>query len=377
MTDANPEAHCLDRGNDLADNLSGYLSEMGAPYQLLHWGAQTPLGRSPASSSAAFWTGMARMEEHPIFVDQTGEPAVTCRAPWLGGEVFGAQRFERLLLPAIEQALSSASYEAGPATRLGIFLALPEHRPGRPKDLEARLSAALDKSLTFRGRIVGHQLLALGHAGGFEALHQALEALVAGKLDMALVGGVDSYDEPETLEWLEAADQLHGFDNPWGFVPGEASACVVISKANGVGAVTELLAVATTTENKLIKSGEVCVGRGLSEAWGGALRCLPDTSKVDMVLCDLNGEPYRSDEYGFTSTRFSGCIESASDFESCADRWGDVGAASGALLMMVAAHRRQPRSIEGFCRYLISVSSEGGTRGAALLNCKMPSFVGC
>ena len=40
-------------------------------------------------------------------------------------------------------------------------------------------------------------------------------------VEFCLVGGADSHLGPENLLQVEAREQLHGEDNPWGFVPGE------------------------------------------------------------------------------------------------------------------------------------------------------------
>ena len=48
-----------------------------------------------------------------------------------------------------------------------------------------------------------------------------------------------------------------------------------------------------------------------------------------MFYCDMNGEPYRADEYGFACLSYQGVSSSpASDFIAPADCWGDVSAAS-------------------------------------------------
>jgi 3-oxoacyl-[acyl-carrier-protein] synthase-1 len=133
-----------------------------------------------------------------------------------------------------------------------------------------------------------------------------------------------------------------------------------------LGSLAKVTAVATSKETNLIKTESVCVGRGLSEAVKSVISRLPNAeTKVDSVICDLNGEAYRADEYGFTVARTSDRFEDSSGYLAPADCWGDVGAASGPLfiVLLVAAARR------GYARgpyTLLCTSSEHGHRSAAL-----------
>jgi 3-oxoacyl-[acyl-carrier-protein] synthase-1 len=50
---------------------------------------------------------------------------------------------------------------------------------------------------------------ALGHAAGILSFEHAVSHIASGRCDACLVGGVDSYLEAETLEWLDSHEQLH------------------------------------------------------------------------------------------------------------------------------------------------------------------------
>ena len=49
----------------------------------------------------------------------------------------------------------------------------------------------------------------------------------------------------------------------------------------------------------------------------------------------MNGEPYRADEFGFATIRAGGLFRDPSAFTAPADCWGDVGAASGPLFLVL------------------------------------------
>ncbi len=97
-----------------------------------------------------------------------------------------------------------------------------------------------------------------------------------------------------------------------------------------------MLSVGTAHEPKRIKTETVCIGEGLTEAFREALAVLPAGTKVSDIYCDMNGEPYRADEFGFTALRTKEHFESASDFVAPADCWGDVSARRRLLHVMLA-----------------------------------------
>jgi 3-oxoacyl-[acyl-carrier-protein] synthase-1 len=193
------------------------------------------------------------------------------------------------------------------------------------------------------------------------------------------VSGVESWIEPETMEWLEACDQLHGagpLNNAWGFIPGEAGAALLLMresvvKSLNLQALACVMAVGSAHEPKRIKTQTVCIGEGLTAAFRDTLAALPAGALVTDIYCDMNGEPYRADEFGFTALRTKEHFESLSDFQAPADCWGDV-AAAGALLHLglacVAAHKQYARGGYAFAW----ASAEMGERAAALVACAMP-----
>jgi 3-oxoacyl-[acyl-carrier-protein] synthase-1 len=336
-------------------------------------GACTPIGRNVWASAAAARAGLCGFCEHPFMVDTAGEPMRVARAPWVDWRVEGVDRLAALLLPAIDEALGELDRtSAGMSLRLGLVLALPASRPGLPaasgEALIARIAARRP------GRFIAAPVFEIGHAAAYPALDAAISALGAASLDACLVCGVDSYLAPETLEWVEACDQLHGggaLNNAWGFIPGEAAGTVLLASSalfqrTGLAALAEVSAVGIGCESKLIKSDDVCIGEGLTQAFRSVFERLAPGEHVDGIFCDMNGEPYRADEYGFTALRTREHLRAAGEFNSPADCWGDVGAAGGFLHVALAAIAHHKR----YARGPISMawgSSESGERGAALI----------
>jgi 3-oxoacyl-[acyl-carrier-protein] synthase I len=340
-------------------------------------GAVTAVGRDPWSSAAAVRARVAGVTEHPYMIDSTGEPMQVALAPWLDIDLPERERFEALLFPAVEQALATLEESPDGAIRLALALGLPAARPGVPANLEVALRASIAARFEDRFGLVA--MFDVGHAAGFVGMLAALMRMDTGVFDACVVAGVESYLAPDSLAWLEENGQLHGAGrakNAWGFVPGEAAGAVLLAAESvvdrfDVEPFARVLSVGEGREEKRIKTQTVCIGEGLTAAFRDSLTGLPDGAKVTDVYCDLNGEPYRADEFGFASLRTADAFESASDFVAPADCWGDVSAASAPLGIMLSAIAAQNGYANGV-HALVWASSEGGERGAALL--LLPEF---
>jgi 3-oxoacyl-[acyl-carrier-protein] synthase-1 len=200
-----------------------------------------------------------------------------------------------------------------------------------------------------------------------------MKQIQQGTFEACLVGGVDSYFQPDTMEWLDENRQLAGADARSAFVPGEgAGFCLVMTdqarKRLGLGNLARVLAVAVGSETKLIKTSDICLGAGLTAVVRSAVRGLGLPSEtVNAVICDINGERYRGEEWGFTCLRLSRYFDDPTAYWSPADCWGDMGAASGPLFAMLACQAAM-RSYSKGPRTMLWASSEGGLRAAALLD---------
>jgi 3-oxoacyl-[acyl-carrier-protein] synthase-1 len=349
------------------------MSRPAVPIYVMGLGASTPVGRDAWSSAAAVRAGISGFTQHPFMIDSAGEPMRAAIAPWLEIECHGQDRFEALLFPAINQALAPVDAAGQSGLRIGLAIGLPTPRPGLPEGLGSAIRASVAKR--YAGRFVATAALESGHAAALLGLYSTVSKMENGAFDACVVAGVESYLAPETLEWLEANDQLHGagpLNNAWGFIPGEgAGAALLVSERAlprlQVGPMAQVLSVGRAVEPNRIKTETVCIGEGLTTAFREALSGLPAGSAVTDMYCDMNGEPYRADEFGFATLRTKEFFESASDFVAPADCWGDVSAASGVLgfvLSVIAAGKAYSKGDLAF----LWASSETGERGTALLS---------
>lgn len=341
-------------------------------------GACTPVGRTAWSSAAAVRAGICGFTQHPYMIDTAGEPMRAAIAPWIDIGVTGADRFEALLFPAIDEALETLDERSTDSGRWALALGLPSARPGLSENLASDLLARIREH--YGRALQGVATFENGHAAGLLGLRAATAKLRSGGLDGCIVAGVDSWIEPETLEWLEQCDQLHGagpLNNAWGFIPGEGAGALLLVREGmatslDLPPLARVLAVGASHEPKRIKTETVCIGEGLTAAFRVALSALPPGAQVSDIYCDMNGEPYRADEFGFTALRTKEHFESASDFIAPADTWGDVSAASGPLHLALACAAAQKHYARGAYAFAWA-SAEMGERAAAVLACATPA----
>jgi 3-oxoacyl-[acyl-carrier-protein] synthase-1 len=343
---------------------------MRGEWVIIGCGARTPLGFDCRSSAAAVRAGISVIAEHPFVLDRFGEPMSVTRDAGLDPVLAGPERLLALAIPAAREALAPLE-AADTVPNVSIVVSVGEERPGQDSRTSATLAGGLCDAL--QGTIgIGHQRHWMGgHAGGIIAMQSGRRLLEEGQAEIVLAGGVDSYLSRDTLEWLDDNEQLHSEGNIYGFCPGEAAGFVLLARGEtarrlDVAPLVALAAVGSGIEPHRIKTEDICLGDGLSAAFRKAAQSLGKDETIDRIICDMNGERYRGNEYGFAALKASGLFKDAAAFEAPADCWGDVGAAVGPLYvsLVIEAQRR------GYSKgplSLIWASSEGGWRAAAIL----------
>jgi 3-oxoacyl-[acyl-carrier-protein] synthase-1 len=256
--------------------------------------------------------------------------------------------------------------------QLPVYLGLPELRPGFSEQDAQSVQLGLAQIEGLPVEVSEVNVFTQGHASGLSALETATDKIRHHMVEVCLVGGVDSYFQPDTMEWLDENRQLAGSISRSGFVPGEgAGFCLLMAesawKRLGLSPLARVLAVATGNETKLIKTSDICLGEGLTATVQSAVDSLTFPAEmINDIICDINSERYRGEEWGFVCLRLSQYFDDVGAYRSPADCWGDMGAASAPLFAMLACQA----AVRGYARgprTLLWASSEGGLRGAVVL----------
>lgn len=337
-----------------------------AALHLASVGAATAIGGYVAAIMAAQKCQMPNFTEHPYLLNLQGAPYVLACAPYVDTDIQGVQRFQQLANYAISDCCAGKSWL--PPQPIPSVLCLPEPRPTfhfEQTRIIAQQLAGDCSGLSLTSQDIYNQ----GHAAGYNALEQVHHYLTQTDHEFCLLVGVDSMIDSETLNRFEMNGQIHSAENAYGFIPGEGAACIIFClqntlkkhSLNSLGSVTAF----SYANEPIHHKQSVCTGKGLTQAIQCTLKHLVPKDRIHHTFCDLNGETHRSDEYGFTLTRLSEHFENPNQFTAPADCWGDIGAASSVLNMVLASARTMHKGSPA-APLLLWGSSHQQLRGAAL-----------
>lgn len=334
---------------------------------VLSVGAQTPVGRSALRSAAAVRCGISAYREHPFMIDRHGEPMVVAMVDSLPETTPPQERMIRLGADALLETFAGVASLSNRHT-LPVIAALSTSTLPAEQDRE-RVCRAIQAELQQAGHAIELRFMAEGNAIGVAAIQQAIEQLRRGATEVAAVMGVDSYLGPEQLETIDDAGRLHSVNNSWGFTPGEGAGALLLTtggvlQRHDLVPLAQVAAVAIGSESKLLGTKTVCIGEGLTQAFRGAIS---ELDKVHHSYCDLNGETYRADEFGFAVCRTGEGFHDAGSFNAAAECWGDVGAASVPLQVSLATSAWSRGYAKGSTVLCWSSSTSASLRGAVRL----------
>lgn len=344
---------------------------MMRPIHVAAVGARTPVGLVAETSAAAVRAGISRLAWQTTVLDPFGDPVRGAMDGRLDPALRGWERLVALATaPLAEVGHKLVASGAWPQP-IEVILALPEPRPGwtqADSDRVARALAGLAVPRLGPLRVIPG---ARGHAGVLDAMYWAARRISEGTLDLCIMGGADSYFEASTIAWLQQHGQLSLEDVPVGLSPGEAAGFVALASPSALRslrlpALATLLGAHVAREQALIKGDAINLGKGLTAAVAGATAMLSPAEVIDTIYCDINGERYRSEEWGFVALALPHAVADPTSFELPTASWGDVGAASGALFTALAVAGWQRGYARG-PRALLWAGSEGGLRAAVVL----------
>jgi 3-oxoacyl-[acyl-carrier-protein] synthase-1 len=330
--------------------------------------ALSPVGDDAASTFAALRASIAGLAEHPFHEltppDPDWDEPEILRAglvPSVDPEVEGPARLAALARGALQALARDASLTRDELAGSALFAALPENGPDvAPWDLGGRF---VDDLLASSGlaRFVAVGVDQTGHTGALVALFGAMRCLAERRAPRCVVLAVDSYiDEQRLADWDGRRRRLRSSRSRDGFLPGECAVALLIEPAADPArripppsrpAHAWIAVPAFGQEPHPIEGDRAPVGIGVTDAVRRALAGGGASPRV--VYSDQNGESHRAFEWGLARTRVSPLLDDA-PLHHPADCIGDVGAASGALLVGLAAHA-------------LARAADGGASGPALV----------
>jgi 3-oxoacyl-[acyl-carrier-protein] synthase-1 len=337
-------------------------------------GAVSPVGRSAVETCASVRAGICRFRELPWYDALTNDPEWERPEPFVASVVrdvparaVGPARLLDLSRLALLDLVGEVGLRRADLARASLFLALPE-----PDVASGSWGLGPD----WGDRICAHAGLpampviaarAEGSSGSLALLEDVHRHLGGSSSEMAIAMFIDSYIDQGRLRSLDADARLKSARTTDGLLPGEAAVALLIESPSAASLRNATPAgcihpPGVGKEPQIRSSDKESSGRGLSDALRGALRGAPPTASR-WGLCDLNGQSYRAAEWAVAASRLAGQL-SLARLSHPADCLGDVGAATGGILIALA--------LAGFARgyaradeaLLWASSSEHGLRAA-------------
>lgn len=333
-------------------------------------GLITPLGADLDMTSASVEAGLNIYADSP-YLSKHGVPVKMALIPESAlppldttSGLFGAYHpWHKHLLKLAAYGIKQALQDYTDSAPIPLILNLPEPEEFQgaplPNDFMQHLVQLSGGNISAQ-----HQrMIFRGRAGAIEALALAEKLIFERGFTEVIIGGVDSYQLPTRLRALEENDRLAGETSLDGFTPGEGACFLLLSKNKKHARYknTCLFASQIANEPGHLYSNAEYSGEGLAMAVNEAMQN-SQSNAVTNVFVSANGERYWAKELGTSLIRNQHKLTDEYQVLHPAEYYGDLGAASAATLLALAAHSRLPGQT-----HMICASSDSALRGAVLL----------
>ncbi len=250
-----------------------------------------------------------------------------------------------------------------------LILSMPESNPSVesiPLDL-LTTNILNQKDLPIDAKQI--RTIATGRAGVIQSLELAHRYLYEMNQDYVVIGGSDCYFEYPVLQCLDSQQRLNASGVMDGFVPGEAAGFILLTKdvnaaANEKNKIISLSLPGIAQEPGHLNSEDVYMGEGLDNAFK---LCLTNNKQpITKVYTSMNGESFWAKENGVAMMRNKKHFHENVTTEHPADCYGDLGSASGAILIALSATELLNQSTE--YNHLVYTSSDNEWRTSVIVN---------
>ena len=287
------------------------------------------------------------------------------------GDYYGdhADRSIKMSLLAIKEALATAKVNGIIPKVIPLVLAMPESQT----NIKHINSPLLIKNLIEYGELpINPELvyrIHTGRAGGIQGLDIALRYLYELEYEFVLIGGSDCYLNHPRLDELDATQRLLAPGATDGFAPGEGAGFLLLTRhphyalsQNNHIVVLHPPGISEEPGNLHDNSDQPYRGDGLDQAFKGALAD-HHGNNIHTVYSSMNGEHYWAKECAVAMLRNETHLQERITVAHPADCYGDLGAATGSVLIGLAAYdllKKQP----GPATHLVYSSADGAPRAA-------------
>lgn len=347
------------------------------PVVIVGVGMMTAVGLSAAETAASVRAGTARFVESPLrdkaFAPFTLAEVPADALPSLADGLINLpsltgreRRMLRLATMPLRECLLPLVNRPTP---IALCLALPEAETAKPLDRAGflkHLALQVDGAFDPRASDGSH----VGRSGGLVAIGQAVLTIQSGQAEFVVAGGIDSYRDPYVLGTLDKDERVKSDVNWDGFIPGEGAGFLLLASgraavSGGLPVIARVSPVASGFEPGHLESQEPYRGEGLAGTLQQLVAGAGSNAPFGEVYSSMTGESHWVKEWGVAFLRTKSAFQPDHGMHHPADSFGDTGAASGPLMVGLAAlgikgrYRRSPALAFG--------SSDRGSRAALVV----------
>lgn len=340
-------------------------------------GMITPVGANTIMTAAAVRAGVSGYQSTGFFLDEDEhvrmalvprEALDSCLNEELLPEDYNARQVR--LLQLATAALAQLRTMLPPNLPLPLFIAGPEQLIEGDTLINKVFLENLVKQTGVNLDLALSRVISIGRAGGLATIQMAFRYFANSNESFAIVAGVDTFFDGRLVQTLHKDERLLAGGNMDGFIPGEGSAFILLSKQKiSLNQSNDkpvcLYEPGSGSESGHRASKEPYRGDGLASAVTAALDNA-QTAKIKTLYSSMNGEHFFAKEHGVALTRNSGRLEENIKIEHPADCFGDLGAAFGPVVAGIAAVYLQNNKVASPC--IICCSSDKESRTAVVMH---------
>ncbi|RDH83859.1 MAG: hypothetical protein DIZ80_06910 [endosymbiont of Galathealinum brachiosum] len=339
-------------------------------------GVITPLGDSVEKTVAAVNADISAYQLSEYFTDNQ-QPITTAIIPEeifnsfendidegdLYGEVY--DHIIKMSIIALRETFSQADI----TKPVPLILSMPESNPS----VETIPLNLLTKNILNQDDIpidpTQIRSIATGRAGVIQSIELAQRYLYEMGQDYVVIGGADCYLEYPVLQYFDKEQRLNSTGSMDGFVPGEAAGFLLVTKQASAALNVDNKVISLNTpgiaqEAGHFKSEEIYRGDGLDKSFKNAL--LSNKFPITRVYSSMNGESFWAKENGVAMMRNKKHFHENVTTEHPADCYGDLGAATGSVLLALSASQLMKNKAEN--NHLVYTSSDNEWRASVVVS---------
>ncbi len=284
-------------------------------------------GMRLADCLAAYAAGRNLFRRERLAVGPDGLPPTLAQALPFNRPLAAADRLVALFRAATDDVFAGAAanrHDAAP-----FLVLLPNWAPGH---VRAAIAAQAPPGWSDLRFVQGPDANALALAG------HACRAIAGGRFPAVMVCAVDSQANADRLDQLMLNDELFGRANPYGVVPGEAAAVLLLTAASPLEALGRIRDVHAAIE-PAGPPGSLR-GRALGQCVRKLATALEQAPRAGRLLTDLSGPRARAEAFGVGMAAGGASVAVlAGTPEAPSLAIGDTGEAFGLVLACLALGR--------------------------------------